>query len=217
MSRINWKFSERKSIVLQRFRLFAKYDIQSASNLDTLTKRVCRLNVSSSSTQSTQSKLLSPSSAMNAEVLSLPQGLSYLDDPKIWLRDQDVHNILHELYKTWQAASWSRFTSIEWDFRYPVPLSLFLSDMIRYFVVMSARITFVPINLGDSHWTLLAIDSRPGRQRVIFWDPLGNPCPPYAWREICAFFRTPFTCIDLTTRLQIDGFVSMRCMDLLVC
>ena len=78
--------------------------------------------------------------------------------------------------------------------------------MIRYFIVMSARITFVPINLGDSHWTLLAIDSRPGRQRVIFWDPLGNPCPPYAWREICAFFRTPFTCIDLTTRLQIDGF-----------
>ena len=206
MSRIVWKFSERKCIVLQRFRLFAKYDIHSASNLDTLTNRVCRLNVSSSSSQDTQSNLLSPSSAKSAKVSSLPRGLRYLDNPKIWLRDQDVANILNEFYKTWQAATWSSFASIEWDFRYPIPLHLFLSDMARYFVVLSARITFVPINLGESHWTLLAIDSRPGHLRVIFWDPLGNPCPPYAWREICAFFLAPFTCIDLTTRLQIDGF-----------
>ena len=206
MSRIDWKFSERKCIVLQRFRLFAKYDIHSASNLDTLTNRVCRLNVSSSSSQDTQSNLLSPSSAKSAKVSSLPRGLRYLDNPKIWLRDQDVANILNEFYKTWQAATWSSFASIEWDLRYPIPLHLFLSDMARYFVVLSARITFVPINLGESHWTLLAIDSRPGHLRVIFWDPLGNPCPPYAWREICAFFLAPFTCIDLTTRLQIDGF-----------
>ena len=74
MSRIDWKFSERKCIVLQRFRLFAKYDIHSASNLDTLTNRVCRLNVSSSSSQDTQSNLLSPSSAKIAKVSSLPRG-----------------------------------------------------------------------------------------------------------------------------------------------
>jgi len=160
----------------------------------------------SSSSHHAPSGFLSSSLFKDPKVQPLPEGLRYLDNPTCWLRDQDIANILNEFYKTWQAATWSRFASIDWDLRYPVPIELFLSDMNRYFVNRPEGVTFVPINLGRSHWTLLAIDSRPGHTRVVFWDPLGNPCPPSAWRKICTFFPAPFTCFDLITRLQLDGF-----------
>ena len=64
---------------------------------------------------------------------------------------------------------------------------------------------FVPLNLGRSHWTLLALDSRPRSRCAVFWDPLGYRCPKDIWSKLTKFF-IGFILADLQSRVQYDGF-----------
>ena len=64
---------------------------------------------------------------------------------------------------------------------------------------------FVPLNLGRSHWTLLALDSRLRSRCAVFWDPLGYRCPKEIWSKQTKFF-IGFTLADLQSRVQHDGF-----------
>ncbi len=62
---------------------------------------------------------------------------------------------------------------------------------------------FVPLNLGRSHWTLLALYSRLRFRCAVFWDPLGYP--KEIWSKLTKFF-IGFTLTDLQSRVQYDGF-----------
>ncbi len=64
---------------------------------------------------------------------------------------------------------------------------------------------FVPLNLGSSHWTLLALDSKLRSRCAVFWDPLVYRCPKEIWSGLTKFF-TGFILADLQSRVQYDGF-----------
>ena len=64
---------------------------------------------------------------------------------------------------------------------------------------------FVPLNLGRSHCTLLALDSRLRSRFAVFWDPLGYRCPKEIWSKLTKF-SIGFTLADLQSRVQYDGF-----------
>jgi hypothetical protein len=49
--------------------------------------------------------------------------LSYLDETKAWLRDEDIANICHENYKDYQIAVDS-FQNLDWFCHYPIPADL---------------------------------------------------------------------------------------------
>ena len=99
--------------------------------------------------------------------------LSYLDDPKAWLRDEDIANICHEIYKGFTRQPWTGFQNLDWFCHYPIPADLipikldrvrdnFICDNLSWSrLLISEHVMFVPLNLGRSHWTLLALDSRP--------------------------------------------------------
>jgi hypothetical protein len=61
---------------------------------------------------------------------SLKQGsrydlsLSYLDDPKAWLRDEDIANICHEIHKDFIRQPWTGFQNLDWFCHYPIPADL---------------------------------------------------------------------------------------------
>jgi len=143
--------------------------------------------------------------------------LSYLDDPKAWLRDEDITNICHEIYKDFIRQPWTGFQNLDWFCHYPIPADLipikfdrvrdiFISDKLPWSrLLISECVMFVPLNLGRSHWTLLALDSRPSSRCVVFWDPLGYRCPNELRYKLTNFF-IGFTWTDVQSRIQHDGF-----------
>ena len=143
--------------------------------------------------------------------------LSYLDDPKAWLRDEDIANICHEIYKDFIRQPWTGFQNLDWFCHYPIPADLipikfdrvrdiFISDKLPWSrLLISESVMFVPLNLGRSHWTLLALDSRPSSRCVVFWDPLGYRCPNELRYKLTNFF-IGFTWTDVQSRIQHDGF-----------
>ena len=143
--------------------------------------------------------------------------LCYLDDPKAWLRDEDIDNICHEIYKDFSRQPWTDFKNLDWFCHYPTPTDALpiKFDRLRHAfysvrdawssLLISERIWFAPLNLERSHWTLLAVDSRVDSHWVVFWDPLGHRCPADLWDKLTNFF-VGFTCMDLRARVQYDGF-----------
>ena len=142
--------------------------------------------------------------------------LSYLDDSKAWLRDEDIANICHEIYKDFIGQPWTGFRNLDWFCHYPIPADLIpiKFDRVRDIIcdhlswsrlLTSEHVMFVPINLSRNHWTLLALDSRLPSRCAVFWDPLGHCCPPEIWSKLTKFF-IGFTLDDLQSRIQHDGF-----------
>ena len=142
--------------------------------------------------------------------------LSYLDDSKAWLRDEDIANICHEIYKDFIGQPWTGFRDLDWFCHYPIPADLIpiKFDRVRDIIcdhlswsrlLTSEHVMFVPINLSRNHWTLLALDSRLRSRCAVFWDPLGHCCPPEIWSKLTKFF-IGFTLDDLQSRIQHDGF-----------
>ena len=126
--------------------------------------------------------------------------LSYLEDPKAWLRDEDIANICHEIDKGFTRQPWTGFQNLDWFCHYPIPADLipikfdrvrdiFICDNLSWSrLLISEHVMFVPLNLGRSHWTLLALDSRPRSRCAVFWDPLGYRCPMEIWSKLTKFF-----------------------------
>ena len=88
---------------------------------------------------------------------------------------------------------------------FPSLLYLSLSLSLWSRLLISECVMFVPLNLGRSHWTLLALDSRPRSRCVVFWDPLGHRCPDEIRYNLTNFF-IGFTWTDIQSRIQHDGF-----------
>jgi len=109
------------------------------------------------------------------------------------------------------------FQNLDWFCHYPIPADLipikfdrvrdiFISDKLPWSrLLISESVMFVPLNLGRSHWTLLALDSRPSSRCVVFWDPLGYRCPNELRYKLTNFF-IGFTWTDVQSRIQHDGF-----------
>lgn len=213
ISRMTWKFSTRKSIVLSRFRDLSSKAFPAPSTSGPMQSADSTLPEPEAPQTSGRSGSLGQH--LKPDIQKTSGGcrdlqrleLEYLQDPRAWLRDEDIANICNEIRKQWTRRPWSAFASIDWRFHYPVTLAALLFDMTLYFhdLHLSPSVTFIPLNIGNSHWTLLALDSRPGKMAVVFWDPLGRACPHRAWTHICSFFDC-FRCIDLVSRLQYDGF-----------
>ncbi len=73
---------------------------------------------------------------------------------------------------------------------------------------------FVPLNLGRSHWTLLALDSRVRSRCAVFWDPLGYRCPKALLSKLTKFL-IEFTSADLHP--SSVRWISGWCLGLLGC
>ena len=93
------------------------------------------------------------------------------------MSDVDVANICHEIWKEWACWPWSALRQIEWSFSYPIALSALLGDLQRYVdtFLCVPLITFLPLNVGNNHWTLVAIDGRPGFK---------TPCSGTLWAAV---------------------------------
>ncbi len=50
--------------------------------------------------------------------------LSYLDDSKAWLRDEDIANICHEIYKGFTRQPWTCLQNLDWFCHYLIPPDL---------------------------------------------------------------------------------------------
>ena len=77
--------------------------------------------------------------------------LSYLDDPKAWLRDEDIANICHEIYKDFTRQPWTGFQNLDWFCHYPIPADLIPIKFDR------VRDIFICDNLS---WSRLLISER---------------------------------------------------------
>ena len=101
--------------------------------------------------------------------------LDYLRNARAWLRDVDVANICHEIWKEWVRRPWSAFSIFDLRFSYPINLSVLMADMKRYvdsFLSVS-QFSFTPLNIGGNHWTLVAIDGRAAYKTLVFWSGSG--------------------------------------------
>jgi hypothetical protein len=93
---------------------------------------------------------------------------------------------------------------------YPSTMSIWISNFEMnsrpiHTILSSQKITILTINTGAFHWVLLVIDNRPQEQCVVYWDPLGTPCPHSLYDAVNS--RLPnhhFT--DLNIRTQYEGF-----------
>ena len=114
--------------------------------------------------------------------------LSYLDDPKVWLQNEDITNICHEIYKNFTRQPWTGIQNLDRFCHYPIPADLipikfdrnrgiFTCDSLSWSILLiSERVMFVPLHLGYKHWTLLTLDSRLRSRCAVFWDPAGYRC-----------------------------------------
>ena len=126
-----------------------------------------------------------------------------------------IGNIQGILWESLQGIWRNNEGKLSVNFIYPLTLEILLDnvkDQCRYLLRAKRKhvntVTFITINLGRSHWTLLVIDNQ-REKNILYFDSLGNLIPS-SLRDAMASLFPDFKGLDLKVWPQIQ-FENYHC------